>query len=179
MKIPFCVVHNITFWRPLYLPAPTPSPSCNCHLHLELARPMPAASAWFDGVARLAPSGLLVLTNVMVAMMDNALHLTLLPFYESASNSTVWSFSVLFLFTIVGQSFHLSSHELAFFISRTRSLSTTMSIQYLGLLNITDGAEATSNHILVVGFDTVLNYEFGDINHNHVGIDIDSLWSVI
>lgn len=54
-----------------------------------------------------------------------------------------------------------------------------MSIQYLGLLNITDGAEATSNHILVVGFDTVLNYEFGDINHNHVSIDIDSLWSVI
>jgi hypothetical protein len=99
---------------------------------------MPAASAWFDGVARLAPSGLLVLTNVMVAMMDNALHLTLLPFYESASNSTVWSFSVSFLFTIVGHSFHLSSHKLAFFVSRTRSLSTTMSIQYLGLLNITD-----------------------------------------
>jgi hypothetical protein len=140
---------------------------------------MPAASVWFDSAARVAPSGLLVLTNVTVAMTDHALHPIPLPFCESASNSTVWSFSVLFLFTIVGQSFHLSSHELAFFISRTRSLSTTISIQYLGLLNITDGAEATSNHILVVGFDTLLNYEFGDINHNHVDIDIDSLWSVI
>lgn len=44
---------------------------------------MPAASVWFDSAARVAPSGLLVLTNVTVAMTDHALHLIPLPFSTS------------------------------------------------------------------------------------------------
>ncbi|EER90817.1 L-type lectin-domain containing receptor kinase IV.1 [Sorghum bicolor] len=138
------------------------------------------ASLAVDGAARVAPSGLLVLTNGTVAMTGHALHPSPLQFREPTSNGTgtVRSFSASFVFAIVGQYLHLSSHGLAFFVSRTRSLSTTMPFQYLGLLNTTDGAGAASNHILAVEFDTVLNYEFGDINNNHVGIDVDSLRSV-
>ena len=113
-------------------------------------------------------------------MTGHALHPSPLLFREPTSDGTgtVRSFSASFVFTIVGQYLHLSSHSLAFFVSRTRSLSTTMPFQYLGLLNTTDGAGAASNHILAVEIDTVLNYEFGDINNNHVGIDVDSLRSV-
>lgn len=34
-----------------------------------------------------------------------------------------------------------------------------------------------SNHVFAVDFDTVQDFEFGDINDNHVGINLDSLVS--
>ncbi|XP_062212549.1 L-type lectin-domain containing receptor kinase SIT2-like [Phragmites australis] len=131
-----------------------------------------------DGAARVAPNGLLVLTNGTVAMTGHALHPAPFRFREQNSDGTVRSFSTAFVFAIVSPHLHLSSHGLAFFVSRARSLSNTMPFQYLGLLNTTDGGGSASNHILAVELDTVLNYEFADINNNHVGIDVDSLRSV-
>ncbi|CAL4944608.1 unnamed protein product [Urochloa decumbens] len=139
------------------------------------------ASLALDGAARVTPGGLLVLTNGTVAMTGHAVHPSPLRFREPASDSdggAVRSFSASFVFAIVSPHLHLSSHGLAFFVSRTRSLSTTMPYQYLGLLNSTDGAGTAGNHILAVELDTVLNYELGDIDNNHVGIDVDSLRSV-
>ncbi|KAJ1293408.1 hypothetical protein BS78_01G065900 [Paspalum vaginatum] len=124
-----------------------------------------SASLALDGAARIAPNGLLVLTNGTVAMTGHALHPSPLRFRDSNATA-VRSFSASFV------------HGMAFFVSRARSLSTTMPYQYLGLLNTTDGAGAATNHILAVEFDTVINYEFADINNNHVGIDVDSLRSV-
>ncbi|CAN6309162.1 unnamed protein product [Urochloa humidicola] len=137
------------------------------------------ASLALDGAARVTPNGLLALTNGTVAMTGHALHPSPLRFREPASaGGAVRSFSASFVFAIVSPHLHLSSHGLAFFVSPTRRLSTTMPYQYLGLLNSTDGAGAAGNHILAVELDTVLNYELGDINNNHVGIDVDSLRSV-
>nr|CAB3498042.1 unnamed protein product [Digitaria exilis] len=100
------------------------------------------ASLALDGAARVAPNGLLVMTNDTAAMTGHALHPSPLRFRdEPAPNGSVRSFSASFVFAIV--SAHLqSSHGLAFFL------------------------------------DTVLNYEFADIDNNHVGIDVDSLRSV-
>lgn len=109
-----------------------------------------------DGAARVAPNGLLELTNGTVAMTGHALHPDPFQFREQP-NGTVRSFSASFVFAIVSPHLHLSSHGMALFISRTRSLSTTMPFQYLGLLNTTDGAGAETNHILAVELDTVLN----------------------
>nr|CAB3493062.1 unnamed protein product [Digitaria exilis] len=138
------------------------------------------ASLALDGAARVAPNGLLVMTNDTAAMTGHALHPSPLRFRdEAAPNGSVRSFSASFVFAIVSP--HLQrSHGLAFFVSRTRNLSTTtMPYQYLGLLNTTDGDDgAVTNHILAVELDTVLNYEFADIDNNHVGIDVDSLRSV-
>ncbi|KAK9154342.1 hypothetical protein Sjap_001822 [Stephania japonica] len=49
--------------------------------------------------------------------------------------------------------------------------------QYLGLFNSTTNGEP-SNHVVAVELDTIYSSEFGDINNNHVGIDINSLRSV-
>ncbi|CAM8965144.1 unnamed protein product [Rhodiola kirilowii] len=48
--------------------------------------------------------------------------------------------------------------------------------QYLGLLNSTDNGNF-SNHIFAVEFDTVQDFEFRDINDNHVGVNINSMVS--
>lgn len=65
---------------------------------------------------------------------------------------------------------------MAFVISNSKELVGALPSQYLGLLNATDNGNST-NHILAVEFDTVQDFEFGDINDNHVGIDINSMTS--
>ena len=52
------------------------------------------------------------------------------------------------------------------------------SAQHLGIFNSTNNGDP-SNHIVAVEFDTFQNQEFGDIDSNHVGIDINSLQSEI
>ncbi|KAK3146773.1 hypothetical protein QOZ80_3BG0271750 [Eleusine coracana subsp. coracana] len=88
------------------------------------------------------------------------------------------SFATSFVFAIVSPHLDVSSHGMAFFVSPTKKLSNTMPFQYLGLLNTTDGNGSASNRILAVELDTLLNFELGDIDANHVGIDVNSLRSV-
>ncbi|CAA3014396.1 l-type lectin-domain containing receptor kinase [Olea europaea subsp. europaea] len=70
----------------------------------------------------------------------------------------------------------LGGHGLAFTIAKSKELRGALPSQYLGLLNATEVGNF-SNHVFAVEFDTVQNMEFGDINDNHVGIDINSLAS--
>ncbi|CAN0880667.1 L-type lectin-domain containing receptor kinase S.4 [Linum grandiflorum] len=67
---------------------------------------------------------------------------------------------------------------MAFTISSSQHLKALPN-QYLGLFNATDllGNLSTVRSTFAVEFDTVQDFEFGDINDNHIGIDIDSLRS--
>ncbi|PQQ20939.1 L-type lectin-domain containing receptor kinase S.4 [Prunus yedoensis var. nudiflora] len=65
---------------------------------------------------------------------------------------------------------------LAFIISPSKELPGSLPSQYLGILNATVVGNF-SNHIFAVEFDTLQDFEFGDINDNHVGININSLAS--
>jgi hypothetical protein len=47
----------------------------------------------------------------------------------------------------------------------------------MGLFNTSDVGNAT-NHVFAVELDTLLDVEFGDMDSNHVGIDINGLRSV-
>ncbi|KAI9112235.1 hypothetical protein K1719_016758 [Acacia pycnantha] len=63
---------------------------------------------------------------------------------------------------------------MAFVISPTKSFPDALIGQYLGLFNMSNNGDP-KNHVFAVEFDTLQNFEFGDINGNHVGIDINSL----
>lgn len=65
---------------------------------------------------------------------------------------------------------------MAFTIASSKTLSNTLPSQYLGLLNSTDNGNF-SNHVFAIEFDTVQDFEFRDINDNHVGVDINSMVS--
>lgn len=65
---------------------------------------------------------------------------------------------------------------MAFVISPHMNLNTALPSQYLGLFNASDLGNFT-NHVFAVEFDTVKDFEYFDIDDNHVGIDIDSLIS--
>lgn len=78
------------------------------------------------------------------------------------------------MFIIVPEYPKLGGHGLAFTIATTKDLKALPS-QYLGLLN--SSVVNLTNHLFAVEFDTVQDFEFGDINDNHIGIDLGSLKS--
>nr|AKV93693.1 clade XI lectin receptor kinase [Nicotiana benthamiana] len=101
---------------------------------------------------------------------------SLFHFKNSSSNETAFSFSTCFAFAIVPEYPKLRCHGLVFTVSHSKDFSTALPSQYLGLLNASDVGNF-SNHIFAVEFDTVRDFEFGDINDNHVGVNINSIQS--
>jgi serine/threonine protein kinase len=132
------------------------------------------ASLTLDGTASVTPSGLLELTNGTAMSMGHAFFPTPLSLRDSP-NSTVKSFSSSFVFGIISV-YDLSSHGLTFFVAPSKNLSATP-VQYLGLFSGSNNGNST-NHIFAIELDTWQNSEFGDINNNHIGIDINGLRSV-
>ncbi|KAL5731089.1 hypothetical protein ACHQM5_003848 [Ranunculus cassubicifolius] len=130
-----------------------------------------------DGIAEITPNGLLMLTNGTKQQHGHAFHKT--PFtFKNTPNGSAVSFSTTFVFAIVPQYPDLSGHGIVFVVSPSKSLPGARPSQYLGLFNETSNGNS-SNHVVAVELDTITSSEFGDINDNHVGIDINDLQSVM
>ncbi|ONI03508.1 hypothetical protein PRUPE_6G261500 [Prunus persica] len=138
-----------------------------------------SANLSLDGVAQVTSNGLLKLTND--SGNDNVLGHAFYPnpvTFKNSSNATAFSFSTTFVFAIrSGFGLRLGGQGIAFVIAPTRGLPGGSLIQYLGVFNQTNNGNA-SNHIFAVELDPIQNPEFGDIDNNHVGIDINGLRSV-
>ncbi|THG09707.1 hypothetical protein TEA_012220 [Camellia sinensis var. sinensis] len=137
------------------------------------------ANLYLDGVAQIHPNGLLQLTNSSKQEIGHAFYR--LPIIFNASSSGLLqtlSFSTNFIFSMVPIIPNLSGHGIAFTISPSLNFSQAEVAQYLGLLNLSNNG-LTSNHLLAVELDTIRSPEFNDINDNHVGIDVNSLKSIV
>ncbi|XP_057860641.2 L-type lectin-domain containing receptor kinase SIT2 [Cryptomeria japonica] len=128
-----------------------------------------------NGVAKIDSRGILELTNVTQHLQGHAVYPFPLQFRSFSSNST-FSFSTSFVMSIVPEYPTLGGHGLAFVVTASRSFEGSLSNQYLGLFNSTDNGNP-SNKIFAVEFDTVQDYEFNDIDGNHVGVDVNNLIS--
>ncbi|XP_010447897.1 PREDICTED: L-type lectin-domain containing receptor kinase V.9-like [Camelina sativa] len=128
-----------------------------------------------SGIAIINSNGLMKLTNSTGFSYGHVFYNSPIRF-KNSTNGTVSSFSTTFVFAIVSQANQLDGHGLAFVISPTKGLPHSSSAQHLGLFNLTNNGDP-SNHIVAVEFDTFQNEEFGDIDDNHVGIDINGLRS--
>ncbi|XP_073044458.1 L-type lectin-domain containing receptor kinase S.4-like [Primulina eburnea] len=135
----------------------------------------PKMNISLNGVSRIHENGLLQLTNESSRVIGHAFFPTQLRFKNSV-NGTGFSFSTCFVFSIHPEYTKLGGHGMAFTIAPSKELVTALPSQYLGLMNSSDVGNF-SNHVFAVEFDTVQDFEFGDINDNHVGIDINSLVS--
>lgn len=129
-----------------------------------------------DGAATITPGGLIELTNETFRIKGHAFHPAPMSFRRSP-NGTVQSFSVSFVFGIMSSFGDIRGHGFTFFIAPSTDLSAAYSIQFLGLFNDKNNG-SRSNHIFAIELDTIQNTEFGDIDNNHVGIDVNSLNSV-
>ena len=126
-------------------------------------------------VAEIEKNGLLRLTNDTARLLGHAFFPSPIRF-KNSSGGKAFSFSTAFVFAIAPQYPTLGGHGLAFAITSTKELQGALPSQYLGLLNSTDNGNS-SNHVFAVEFDTVQDFEFGDISDNHVGIDLNSMVS--
>lgn len=133
------------------------------------------ANLTLDGIASITSSGLLRLTNDSIRGKGHAFYPS--PFYfHDSSNGKILSFSTMFVFGIISGFPDLNGHGIAFTISPTKDLSNAFANDYIGLFNDTNNGNLT-NHIIAVELDTIYSSEFGDIDDNHVGIDVNSLIS--
>ncbi|KAF9665110.1 hypothetical protein SADUNF_Sadunf16G0088100 [Salix dunnii] len=132
-----------------------------------------ATNITLSGVSEIQKNGMLRLTNETSRLLGHAFYPS--PFkFKNSSNGKALSFSTSFVFIIVPEYPKLGGHGLAFTIATTKDLKALPS-QYLGLLN--SSVVNLTNHLFAVEFDTVQDFEFGDINDNHIGVDIGSLKS--
>ena len=134
-----------------------------------------AANLSLDGLAQFTPNGLLILTNRTKQETGHAFYSHPIRF-KNSSNAPAFSFSTTFVFAIHPQYPTLSGHGIAFVIAPTRGLPGALPSQHLGLFSDANNGNST-NHIVAVELDTIQNEELGDINDNHVGIDINGLKS--
>ncbi|KFK37194.1 hypothetical protein AALP_AA4G226300, partial [Arabis alpina] len=100
------------------------------------------------------------------------------PFPFKNPNGVMRPFSFHFFFAIVPEHKHKGSHGMAFVISPTRGIPGASADQYLGIFNKINNGN-NSNHVIAVEFDINKDDEFGDINDNHVGININGMRSNI
>ncbi|CAL9057708.1 unnamed protein product [Musa banksii] len=128
-----------------------------------------------NGVAEIENRGILRLTNETSRLIGHAFYPAALRF-RNATTGVAFSFSTTFAFAIVPEYTKLGGHGLAFTIAPTKELLGALPSQYLGLMNASDVGNAT-NHLFAVEFDTVQDFEFDDVNDNHVGVDVNSLVS--
>ncbi|KAK7292932.1 hypothetical protein RJT34_15790 [Clitoria ternatea] len=131
---------------------------------------------YLDGDAEFTTNGMLRLTNDTKQQKGHAFYPNPVVF-KNTFNASVSSFSTTFVFAMRSEYLNLGGDGIVFVISPTKGLPNPLPSQYLGLFNeINNGNK--SNHVFGVELDTIQNSEFGDINDNHVGIDINELKSV-
>ncbi|KAJ6424908.1 hypothetical protein OIU84_025643 [Salix udensis] len=135
------------------------------------------ANLSLDGIARIHPNGLLELTNASKQQIGQAFFPFPFHFNTLSNNSRSLSFSTNFVFAMVPESPMRGGHGIAFTISPSTEFNGATATQYLGLFNSTT-IGLSSNHLLAIELDAVRSPEFGDINDNHVGIDVNNLTSI-
>ncbi|XP_057970049.1 lectin-domain containing receptor kinase VI.4-like [Malania oleifera] len=142
------------------------------------------ASLAREGASITRPAGALELTNKSQNLIGHAFyaeHIQMLQHRNDSSSapSTASSFSTTFVFVIIPPGSRKGGHGLAFTLSPSVTFPGAEAGHYLGLFNSYNNNKS-SNHILAVEFDTVNGFgEASDNVGNHVGININSMSSVV
>ncbi|CAN6478138.1 unnamed protein product [Victoria cruziana] len=131
--------------------------------------------------AIITRTGALRLTNssshpLNLGFTGHAFYPEALQFKATPAGNTTQSFNTRFVFEIVSQAPQTGGHGLAFVIAPSTNLSNAKGSHYLGLFDVS-AIGHPSNHIFAVEFDTVEEPFLGDIDDNHVGVDINSVIS--
>ncbi|XP_058099898.1 L-type lectin-domain containing receptor kinase IV.1-like [Magnolia sinica] len=126
------------------------------------------------GAAVITSNGLLRLTN---SFQQSGHAFYSIPLHFKPSHGKTLSFSTNFIFAMVPQYTNLTSYGIVFVISPSKEFPRGQLGPYMGIFNSMNVGNS-SYHIAAVELDTFPNQEYGDIDDNHVGIDINGLHSI-
>ncbi|WZZ64527.1 hypothetical protein YC2023_075897 [Brassica napus] len=103
-----------------------------------------------------------------------------IPFKPSNNtSSSVYSFKTSFTFSITPRKSNPNpGHGLAFIVVPTVNYDQDSTRGFLGLVNKTTNGNP-NNHLFAVEFDVFQDKRFGDINDNHVGVNVNSVNSMV
>ncbi|CAE5960085.1 unnamed protein product [Arabidopsis arenosa] len=141
----------------------------------------------FHGDAEYAPepdgmskSGALGLSRDNVPFSHGrAIFINPIPFKPNASSSSVYSFKTSFTFVISPRRKNPNpGHGLAFIVVPNDKNDSASGLGYLSLVNRFNNGNP-KNHLFAVEFDVFKDKSLGDINDNHVGININSVNSTV
>lgn len=131
-----------------------------------------------EGVEEVTPDNRVIITNKTTSWgVGHAFYSHPLRF-KNSSNGNAFSFSSAFVFGMVPENPLYAFHGMAFVIAPSKDIAAASSSQHLGLFNRTNDGQP-SNHIVAIELDTFQSLDVGDINGNHVGLDVNSIVSVI
>ncbi|GLT75834.1 hypothetical protein SLA2020_475280 [Shorea laevis] len=136
-----------------------------------------SANLSLDGLAEVTSNGLLKLTNDILREKGHAFYSSPVKL-KNSTNGTAFSFTTTFVFAILPQYPTSGGHGIAFVISPSRGLPRAVGLRFVGLFNGSNNGNDT-NHVVAVELDTVNNVDFGDIDDNHIGIDVNGLNSEV
>uniref|UniRef100_A0A0D9W0U6 non-specific serine/threonine protein kinase n=1 Tax=Leersia perrieri TaxID=77586 RepID=A0A0D9W0U6_9ORYZ len=126
-----------------------------------------------SGAAMITSSGLMQLTNETKEVFGHGFHSSPVNLRNSSTGKAV-SFSTTFVFAIVPKYPDAHGHGLAFALSPSASVPGAVAGKYLGIFS--NGERQP--RIVAVEFDTAMDEELGDIDDNHVGVDVGGVRSV-
>lgn len=134
----------------------------------------------FYGTAKLDSSHKISLTRKRTFSNGRALYHSMIHMKLANSSIGVTPFSTSFTFAITPYKNFLPGHGMAFILvpPNSRGIQSSAASQHLGVVNATNDGD-TKNHIFAVEFDVFQNEEFKDINDNHVGVDVNSVTSIV
>ncbi|CAH1418589.1 unnamed protein product [Lactuca virosa] len=131
-----------------------------------------------DGVREIQSDGRVVHTND-TEMFGVGHTFYSRPFrFKNSTTGDAFSFSTSFVFGIIPENPLFTFHGMTFAIAPSKEVIDASSSQHLGLFNRTNDGNA-SNHVVAIELDTFRNLELGDMDGNHVGLDINSIVSVL
>ncbi|XP_057548412.1 L-type lectin-domain containing receptor kinase SIT2-like [Amaranthus tricolor] len=130
------------------------------------------AKLHIDGAATLHSNGLLQLTNYTKQLTAHVFHPTPLNFSSSSS----YSFSTTFVFAMYPEIQTISGHGIVFILSPSMEFPSGVPGKFFGIFNSAADFKPSDN-IFAVELDTIQDFEFNDIDSNHVGINVNSLIS--
>lgn len=122
-------------------------------------------------------SGVLSLTRNTTFSIGRALYNAKVPTrYPNSLN--LLPFTTSFTFSITPYKDSLPGHGFVLIFAPSTGIPGASSSQHLGFLNSTNDGNP-NNHAFGIEFDVFQNQEFGDINDNHVGVNVNSLTSLV
>ncbi|GJN22835.1 hypothetical protein PR202_gb10435 [Eleusine coracana subsp. coracana] len=136
-----------------------------------------------SGAATVTSWGLLQLTNDTNEVFGHGFY----PVPVRLKNSTTGaplSFSTTFVAALVPRYPEAHGHGLAFALAPSAQLPAVLPGKHLGLFNTSDDdsnstpTRNSSSKVVAVELDTALDAEFGDVDDNHVGVDVHGPRSV-
>ncbi|KAI9198521.1 hypothetical protein LWI28_017336 [Acer negundo] len=130
----------------------------------------------FYGYATIE-SHIVSLTNQTTFSIGRVLYPTKIQ-TKKPNSSFVYPFSTSFIFSMAPYRNVPAGHGFVLLFVPFTGIKGATNAQYLGLFNRTNNGNP-SNHVFGIEFDVFKNEEFNDIDDNHVGIDVNSLNSII